>query len=685
MAKVKKLKKREKKAEDLTKQLNRWISEGADSCTDVHSRVEENWNYVAGEQWSKGDLERQKQRERPAMPLNKILPVLNAIANREIMNRYVPRTYGRADQDEQWAEVANMFVDWQRENTEAEHEESMAFRAAVASGYGAMHFFWDPLANDGDGALMQEEVPIWMMLWDSRARKQNLVDRRWHICGKWVPISEAEQRWGVTKEGRELFQRASDKDPFGSGSSGTELVMHSHQGRWAWDGVASGRWTNSAEEEIFVTECEWKDVRSFYRAAVPVRLEEWDAFLMNPEGQFEVGQDEQGNPQVLTNQQWLEMDVETQQQWQNSIIMDTDIRDYSTREELLAMADRYENLFGIEFTLYTVQETYEYKYAIMIDDVILDQGVRPMGFTYEFITGFPWETKDRTRFTGFVDLAKGLQDWRNAFMSLALARLATSPKSQMLIEEGVIDDQDDFLDQIANPRGVQFVPDGFVSSGRWIKLDPPSFAPVDRELIALADQGINELVGISGIELGQQGDLRRISGNVVQSVKEASNTILALLFDGLRRYRKRSGKLVLGFMHDMYTPDQIARIVGDARAQFILPYEEWPDASKFDIKFDEGRASISEKMETFDFLTRTGTFQDWINRGWLPMEVAIEMIPSLTESDKMKIKQHMQMMRDRDDKYNQLVQFLQQDQSGAGQDLAQRFEQAMQQQAGGQK
>lgn len=671
--------KEKKKDTDLVRQFSRWINEGADNCSDIHARVEENWNYVSGDQWAKGDLERQKQRERPAMPLNKIMPVLNAIANREIMNRYVPRAYGRAGQDEQWAEVANMFIDWQRENAESEHEESMAFRAAVASGYGCMHFFWDPLANEGDGALMQEEVPIWMMLWDSRARKQNLVDRRWHVCGKWVPLDEAEQRWGLTKEGQDLFKKARNDDQTML-SAGTDLVMHNHQGRWAWDGVASGRWTNSAEKEIFITEVEWKDTKSFYRAAVPTRMAEWAAFLVDPNGQFQYGEDEQGNPQVLTYQQYLQMEPEMQQEWTNSIMMDTTLVDYETREELLAIGDQYEDLFGVEFTLYTVQDRYEYKYAIMIQDVLVEQGIRPMGFTYEFITGFPWDTKERTKFTGFVDLAKGLQDWRNAFMSLALTRLATSPKSQLLIEEGVIDDQDEFLDQIANPRGVQFVPDGFVSSGRWIKLDPPTFAPVDRELIALADQGINELVGISGIELGQQGDLRRISGNVVQSVKEASNTILALLFDGLRRYRKRAGKLILGFMHEMYTPEEIARIVGEEKSQFILPYEEWPDASLFDIKFDEGRASISEKMETFDFLTRTGTFQDWVNRGWLPMEVALEMIPSLTESDKMKIRQHMQRVQQQNDRFNQLWEFLQQDQSGAGQQLAQQFQQQAQQQ-----
>ena len=79
-------------------------------------------------------------------------------------------------------------------------------------------------------------------------------------------------------------------------------------------------------------------------------------------------------------------------------------------------------------------------------------------------------------------------------MSLALTRLATSPKSQLIIEEGAVDDQDEFQDQIANPAWRHaFVPNGFVAGGRFMKLDPPSFALIERELIVLADQGVNEM------------------------------------------------------------------------------------------------------------------------------------------------------------------------------------------------
>jgi len=114
-------------------------------------------------------------------------------------------------------------------------------------------------------------------------------------------------------------------------------------------------------------------------------------------------------------------------------------------------------------------------------------------------------------------------------------------------------------------------------------------------------------------------------------------------------------------MHHFYDVETIARIVGEEDAQFILDQGDWPDASRFDIKFDEGKASVSEKMETFDFMTRTGTWQMMLDRQMMPDEVIVEMIPTLSESDKSKVRQHMEQKRQNEDRLNKLVEFVGQD------------------------
>ena len=66
-------------------------------------------------------------------------------------------------------------------------------------------------------------------------------------------------------------------------------------------------------------------------------------------------------------------------------------------------------------------------------------------------------------------------------------------------------------------------------------------------------------------------------------------------------------------------------------------------------------------METFDFMTRTGTWQMMLDRQMLPDDVTIEMIPTLSESDKAKIRKHLEQKRQQEDQLNQLVNYLSQD------------------------
>jgi hypothetical protein len=98
---------------------------------------------VRGEQWLSGDAERQATREKPALALNSLVKVVNAVANREIMDRIVPRVYGRNKEDNGFAQVLDAASNWQRDVSETEHEETMAFRNCVTSGYGVMHKWWD--------------------------------------------------------------------------------------------------------------------------------------------------------------------------------------------------------------------------------------------------------------------------------------------------------------------------------------------------------------------------------------------------------------------------------------------------------------------------------------------------------------------------------------------------------------
>jgi hypothetical protein len=184
---------------------------------------------------------------------------------------------------------------------------------------------------------------------------------------------------------------------------------------------------------------------------------------------------------------------------------------------------------------------------------------------------------------------------------------------------------------------------------------PPRQMPLETQLIDMADKAIPETAGLSGFELNQQQDLRRVSGTVVQSVKESSTTMTAILFDSLRAYRKEAAESSLRFMQEFYEPEDVKRIVGPEKAEQLPESEDmWPDITKFDLKIDEAASSINEKMEFFDLATRTGTADNLLEKGIIPPDMFSEWIPFLDEADQKRVKEYQESQRKNSEVQGQL-------------------------------
>ena len=646
---------------EIGERIEKHMGEGAKYCDPIHSRVEENNRYSRGFQWKAGDIQRQEAKERPADVMNKIQPALSSIANREIMNRFVSKVYGRdrSARDSGIADVGSEFIRWVRDQAEIEHEESSAFRSLVGSGYACIHTNWDMLENDGAGRIDQTEIPLWNMIWDPRAKKQNLVDRRWHICGKYVSRIEAEEEYAdVSKQSKQLFTKLKGTLKGGQGQP-WELNLEESgggaAGRWPWASLSSGKWYNRTDDEVFMVEYEWREVTTHYKIAKPVLLDFYTSWIagevpvyFDPMSQMATPQppmpdpnDPEAQPPQGIMAADLASDVNGLINIRDQLLSQTDAVVVDKFSEVTAYQQEYEARTGEEFSEYAKFRKYSVKYAIYLGGEVLEHGIRKMGFTYEFMTGIPHHTREGTHYYGFVDMAKGPQDWRNAMMSLVLTRLAHSPKAPLMMEEGAVNSKDTFANNAANPAGILWVKDGTISGSakRYDMLPPPSFPPLERELIDIAERAVPEQAGLSASDLGFQGDMRRVSGAAISSVKEAANTILACYFDSLRRYRRRSGFLILRYMVEMYTPEEVALVIGDEHSQHLFDMEDWPEIELYDIKVEESPTSKTERQEIWDYLTRTGTLENWIDR-YIPFDLVIEWFPGFTESDRNKIREY---------------------------------------------
>lgn len=636
------------------------LREAVDWCDPIHQRIEDNNKMVRGEQWSKDDAERQAARERPALPLNSLLKLVNAVANREVMDRIAPFIFGRTEEDNGIAEALQAMNLWQRDTAETEHEESLAFRTVATSGYGWMKKWWDEAALDGHGMICDESVPVWYMLWDPRARKQNLTDRRYNICGKFVPVDEVIEQWGdYTKGGKAFSKTVKNGSPFGPSpveAAGTPARSY----RGTWGDIVGGRWFTSSRKEVFVIEREWVETKNIWKVAVPTNLALARELSNNPEASFEMGEGPDGQPLTFSFDNIQQMVPEERAGFFSALFMDgTDLQVFDDKKEYQAVVDEIESYTGEEWEHFRRAPKQVHKYAIITADHVLEHGERPMGFTFEALTGFPFETKEGTDWFGMVDVAKGAQDFKNKFFSNMLTLYMMSPKQQILIEEGAVGDTDAFMNEFGRLGGVTFVPDGFIASGRFREIDAPSFPPMLRELLNYADQAVMDIFGLSSIETGQQGDLRRVSGNVVTSARQASNTMLASLFDSLRRYRRRWGMMSVKFIQQNYGPDQVGRIVGPEKAQYLNGISDWGDINRFDVRVDEQPTSVAEQMETVDLLTRTDTLWKWEAEGKLTFPEALDLMVTIPQSKRDRIKKNYEARQSQQQQFAEQMQQMQ--------------------------
>lgn len=632
--------------EDIIKKVASFIGEGESHCPDKHSRIQENRRYERGEQWKKGDMERQALRERPAIPHNSIIKIINAIANREIVARFEARTYGRDKSDNGIANCLDEFSRWQRDGAETEHEESQAVRSMVGSGYGVMHMYWSPISANGDGKVLDEELPVEEMLWPGRARRMNLIDRRWNVRGRVITVAEAEAEFGIeTKEAKEFFSSYSNQKKLGIPNTGStsEPARSKGLGTLGWGQIHSGAWINTAEDEMMIAEAEWKEYEIVYKAAVPDLFEQVEGLMVGVSPAIDLGTDEQGQPMQLTYDQVIQMGPEDRYNLFSQLFASTHIETFD-EEEMRDFMDRWERIMLDDFPrdMYHKPKREIVKWALVTNNIVWDYGVRPYNaFTYEFLTGWRVEGDEGVDFFGVIDVAKGPQDFKNAVLGNMLTQYMTSPKGHLFIEDDLIPNQASFNDSFAKPIGVSYVPPGFVANKdkKWTVAPPPSFPQMNATLLQIAYQGIEELFGLSSVDLGTQGDLRRVSGTTVQAAKTASNTIVASLFDSIRRFRKRYGYLALKFLTHHYSPEQMVRTIGEDKAEdMTITDGDWGDTLRFDVKVEESPTSPTERMELLERLQQVGSLDNWLEKQYITFPEMLDLIPHIPESFKRDVK-----------------------------------------------
>jgi hypothetical protein len=241
----------------------------------------------------------------------------------------------------------------------------------------------------------------------------------------------------------------------------------------------------------------------------------------------------------------------------------------------------------------------KYMQTFVCGDVVLERSACPCNqFTRAFIAA----KRDRNQNTwfGIVRAMLDPQRWANKFFSQILHIINTNAKGGLMVEESATDNIGRLKEEWAKADSVVVLNEGAISQGKVI---PKPLAQVPQDVNNMLQFSISSLRDVTGINLELLGMADRQQAGVLEAQrKQAALTVLAVLFDALRKYRKEQGRLLADFIRDYLSDGRLVRILGGDGVERYIPLIRDPKTAQYDVIVDEASTTVDRKAQTFQVL-----------------------------------------------------------------------------------
>lgn len=214
-----------------------WFRADKEHCKDWRKEAKEDFEFLAGDQWTDKDKAKLKEEMRPLITFNRTNPIIQSVSGMEISNRkevkYFPREAGDAKPNELLTEGAK----WFRDVSDADDEDSDAFLDTMVCGLGATETTLD-YEEEPAGDPMVSAINALECLWDKSARKKNFSDARriWRV--RKIPLDRAldlfpdtdkkqlDARWAHLDAEPEDHESQEESDRYEGDDDGRDVDEH---------------------------------------------------------------------------------------------------------------------------------------------------------------------------------------------------------------------------------------------------------------------------------------------------------------------------------------------------------------------------------------------------------------------------------------------------------------------------
>jgi hypothetical protein len=213
---------------------------------------------------------------------------------------------------------------------------------------------------------------------------------------------------------------------------------------------------------------------------------------------------------------------------------------------------------------YATKNKTTYKRCFLIGgQIVKEDTVCPMGFTYHCITG----KRDRNKgyWIGIMSALIDPQRWSNKWLSQILNILNNTAKPGWDVEESAVKNVQKFRTEAAKPGAVLVFNDGALQHGRAQYRTPAAMPTGHERLLEYANDAFTAVSGVNQEIMGLAD--REQPGVLEYQRKQSAVTLLAPLFDSLRRYRKMAGRTWLYLMTHYMSDGRMVRITQDEQEQ----------------------------------------------------------------------------------------------------------------------